>query len=290
MDFILRGYKIDKEANMKFAICNEIFKDWNWSRACEFIASTGYEGVEIAPFTIAEDVRELDEERRREIRDIAEKNRLRIVGLHWLLFSPPGLHITHPDPTVRKNTAIYLKQLVKFCHSLGGKVMVFGSPKQRAILPEVKEEEARLWAKDVFLEVLEEAEKKKVFICLEPLSPKETNFINTAEEAIKLIEEISHPYFRLHLDVKAMSSEGKDIGEIIRKSAQYLEHFHANDASGKGPGLGDTDFRPIMKALMDINYQGFVSVEVFDTYPSPELCALKSLQYLKEVAENALEG
>ncbi len=275
---------------MKFALCNEIFEDRDWRKACEFIASSGYEGVEIAPFTFAEDIRELEEEKWAEIRHIAEKNRLRIVGLHWLLASPPGLHITHPDPSVRENAAIYLKHLVKFCRSLGGEVMVFGSPKQRAILPNVEEKDARRWVRDIFLEVLEEAEKSKVFICIEPLSPKETNFINTAEEAIRLVEEISHPYFRLHLDVKAMSSEGKEIGEIIRNSAPYLKHFHANDASGKGPGLGDTDFRPIMKALKEINYRGFVSVEMFDTYPSPEICAIKSLKYLREVMEYALES
>lgn len=275
---------------MLFAICNEIFKDWEWSKVCEFIASLGYEGVEIAPFTFASDIRELNEDDLREIRRTAEKNHIRIIGLHWLLFSPPGLHISHPDPSIRENTVIYMKKLVEFCHSLGGKVMVFGSPKQRNILPGVKVEDARRWAKDVFLKVLEEAEKNKVFICLEPLSPKETNFITTAEEAIKLIEEISHPYFCLHLDVKAMSSEGKNIDDIIKRGASYLKHFHANDASGRGPGFGETDFRPIIKALKEIDYQGFISVEVFDTYPSPEICADKSLTYLKEVLKYATEN
>lgn len=275
---------------MQFALCNEIFRNWEWKKICEFISSAGYEGVEIAPFTFAKDIRELDEKNWTEIRNIAERNRLHIVGLHWLLASPPGLHITHPDPSIRDNTAIYMKHLVKFCHSLGGEVMVLGSPKQRSILFGVKKEDAWLWAKDVFLRVLEEAEKREVFICLEPLSPEETNFVNTAEEAVKLIKEISHPYFCLHLDVKAMSSEGKDIEEIIKRSAPYLRHFHANDASGRGPGFGNTDFRPVMKALKEINYQQFISVEVFDSYPSPEICALKSLQYLREVMEDALES
>ncbi|MGB9607292.1 MAG: sugar phosphate isomerase/epimerase family protein [bacterium] len=275
---------------MKIAICNEIFKDWNWQKTCDFVSSIGYEGIEIAPFTFASDIRDLNDEHRREIREIAEKNGIQIIGLHWLLASPPGLHINHPDEAIRKETLQYMKELVRFCHSLAGEVMVFGSPKQRNILPGVRREQAWQWTRDFFLYTLEEAEKLGVFICLEPLSPRETNFINTAEEAIKLIEEISNPYFRLHLDVKAMSSEGKDIGEIIRKSAPYLKHFHANDESGKGPGFGATDFHPIIKALNEINYEGFLSVEIFDVSTPPEICAINSFKYLKEVMEDEDKG
>ena len=271
---------------MRLSICNEIFKEWDFRKICDFVSSIGYDGIEIAPFTFASDVRDLKEEDCKKIREIAEKRNLQIVGLHWLLVSPPGLHITHPDSSIREETLEYMKHLIKFCQLLGGEVLVFGSPKQREIMSGVSREEAWLWARDFFLRASEEAEKNNLFICLEPLSPRETNFITTAREAIKLIGEVSHPRFRLHLDVKAMSSEGRDIREIIKEGAPYLKHFHANDESGKGPGFGETDFRPIISALKSINYLGFVSVEIFDVSPSPEICAIESLRYLKEVMEN----
>lgn len=268
---------------MKFAVCNEIFKELQWKDICDFVSTLGYEGVEIAPFSIIDDVRNIEERRVGEIRRVAEETGLAIIGLHWLLASPPGLHINHPDPSVRSETVDYMKQLIKFCKTLGGWLMVLGSPKQRMILPGVSKEDAWRWTKEFLLKVLDEAEKLGVFICIEPLSPKETNFINTAEEAVYLIEEISHPNLKLHLDVKAMSSEKENVEDIIKKNARYLKHFHANDASGRGPGLGDTDFRPIVRALKEINYDGYISVEIFDTYPSPEISAQKSLEYLKEV-------
>jgi sugar phosphate isomerase/epimerase len=271
---------------MRLSICNEIFKEWDFRKICDFVSSIGYDGIEIAPFTFASDVRDLKEEDCKRIREIAEKRNLQIVGLHWLLVSPPGLHITHPDSSIREETLEYMKHLIKFCQLLGGEVLVFGSPKQREIMSGVTREEAWLWARDFFLRASEEADRHDVFICLEPLSPRETNFITTAREAIKLIGEVSHPRFRLHLDVKAMSSEGRDIREIIKEGAPYLKHFHANDESGKGPGFGETDFRPIISALKSINYLGFVSVEIFDVSPSPEICAIESLRYLKEVMEN----
>jgi sugar phosphate isomerase/epimerase len=85
------------------------------------------------------------------------------------------------------------------------------------------------------------------------------------------------------LDVKAMSSEEKPIPQIIRESADYVRHFHANDEELGGPGSGETDFEPIAEALCDIDYEGWVSVEVFDFSPGPRKIARESLNYLQEV-------
>ena len=69
-------------------------------------------------------------------------------------------------------------------------------------------------------------------------------------------------------------------------SSRFVEavaYIHANDANGRGPGFGDVDFVPIVKALKDVDYQGYVSVEVFDFKPDPETTARESLGYLKEM-------
>lgn len=268
---------------MRFSICNEIFSNWRWENICKFVSEVGYHGIEVAPFTLAPDVRKMEAKEIEEIRETAGRYNLRIVGLHWLLVSPPGLHVFHPDEKIRRETALYMRSLVDLCHGLGGSIMVFGSPKQRDIPPSLTYEEAWRRMKDFLLFVLQEAEKKDVFICLEPLSSEETNFLNTAEEAVRMIEEIGHPHLGLNLDVKAMSTEKEPMEKIIRKSGKYLRHFHANDANRRGPGFGDTSFQPIAKALKEIDYQGYVSVEVFDVFPDPVTCAIKSLQYLKEV-------
>jgi len=68
----------------------------------------------------------------------------------------------------------------------------------------------------------------------------------------------------------------------IRQYGKYLAHYHANDANLEGPGWGDVDFGPIFDALKDINYQEYVSVEVFIFDPGPEAIATKSLQYMKQ--------
>lgn len=160
--------------------------------------------------------------------------------------------------------------------------MVFGSPKQRAVPPGLDAASASRLAEEALATPLDRAAARGVVICLEPLSPEETDFINTAEQARAFIEQVAHPNLRLLLDVKAMSSESRPIPDIVRENRRYLAHVHANDANRRGPGFGDTDFGPIAKALAAIGYDAWVSVEVFDYSPDPETIARQSLAYLKQ--------
>lgn len=268
---------------MKYAICNETFTAWEWERMLECAARLGYDGVEVAPFTLAESVTEVGAQKRRDLRRAACAAGLPVVGLHWLLVKPPGLYITTPDDAVRRRTAEYLVELIRFCADLGGRIMVVGSPKQRNLLPGVSRERASSYAREVFEYALPEAERCGVTIAIEPLTPRETNFINTAADGIELVEAIRHPRFKLHLDVKAMSgSETRALPEVIRSSARHLVHFHANDPNLLGPGMGEVDHRPILRALKEAGYTGYVSVEVFDYRPGPEVIARRSIHYLRQ--------
>jgi sugar phosphate isomerase/epimerase len=193
------------------------------------------------------------------------------------------LYINHPDASIRDRTARYFCDLVDFCGDVGGKVMVVGSPKQRNVMPEVSPQQAWDWAADTFRPAVRQAEQRGVTICFEPLAPVETNFINTAAEAIRFTEQFNSPSFKIILDVKAMCSEAKPIPQIIRESWPHFAHFHANDKNLKGPGFGDVDFKPIAVALKEVGYNDFVSVEVFNFDEGPDVIAGKSLEYMKKV-------
>ena len=80
---------------MKISICNELFQGWPIEKVFEYAALLGYDGVEIAPYTLADSVTEITQARRRRIRRAAEEAGVEIVGLHWLLARPEGLYINH---------------------------------------------------------------------------------------------------------------------------------------------------------------------------------------------------
>ncbi|MBC8871497.1 MAG: sugar phosphate isomerase/epimerase [Planctomycetes bacterium] len=266
---------------MKFAICNETFKDWPFDKAFAFARECGYTGIEFAPFTMNKDARQISPAKREEVRGQAEEAGLEVVGLHWLLAFTEGFYVTTPDAEVRRATSEYMGELARLCRDLGGKVLVLGSPMQRNLLPGVSHDQAMEYAADTLRGAMPYIEECGLVLAVEPLGPEEGDFLRTAELGVKLIEMIDSPRCRLHLDVKAMSTEDKPIDAIIRDNAQRLEHFHANDANRRGPGMGDVDFKPILAALQEIDYQGWVSVEVFDYEPGVETLARESMVNLK---------
>ena len=270
-----------KDFTMKFAICNETFQDWPFEKAFALAAECGYTGLEIAPFTISNYVTDISAAKRAEVRRQAEKAGLEILGIHWLLAKTEGFYMTSPDADVRKRTSAYFAELAHLCADLGGKILVCGSPQQRNVLPGVTHEQATDYAEEVFTAFIPTLEETDTLFAIEPLAPAETNFLTTAGETMKLIERIDSPRVELHLDCKAMSSEKTPIPELIRKHHERMVHFHANDPNLRGPGMGDLDFVPIFEALKEVDYRGWVCVEVFDYTPGIENLARKSIDYMR---------
>ncbi|MGL4554381.1 MAG: sugar phosphate isomerase/epimerase family protein, partial [Gemmataceae bacterium] len=266
---------------MRYAICNETFEGWDHARVCEYAAGLGYTGLEIAPFTLAERITDVGPARRKELRAQAERNGLKIIGLHWLLAKTTGLVLTSADESVRAATADYLVELARCCADLGGDILVHGSPAQRRVPAGATPEQATQWAVDTYRRAAPAIEKLGVNLCVEPLSPPDANFMNTAAEAVEVMRRVGSPAFKLHLDVKAMSTESVSAVELIRRHKGQLHHFHANDPNLRGPGFGETDFVPIFAALKEVGYAGWVSVEVFDYTPDPETIASESIEYMR---------
>jgi sugar phosphate isomerase/epimerase len=273
---------------MRYAICNETFEGWEHGRICRLIAGLGYQGLELAPFTLAPRITEVSSDWRRLLRRQAEDFGIQIIGLHWLLARTQGLSITAPQSEVRRQTAGYLVELAECCRDLGGDILVFGSPAQRRIPPGESKAAALDYAADTFSQALPQIADCGVRLCLEPLANEETDFINTCQEGVEILDRVRHPHFVLHLDVKAMASEKIAIPELIRSYAPRTGHFHANDSNKRGPGFGPINFVPILKALEEAKYPGWVSVEVFDYTPDPETIARESIRYLRECEAKAV--
>lgn len=159
--------------------------------------------------------------------------------------------------------------------------MVLGSPLQRNFPPEMSHAEALENAAEVIRVIARTLEQKDITLAIEPLGPTEGNFLNFAKQGRELIERVNSEKVKLHLDVKAMSTEGPPIPEIIVENADLLAHFHANDPNLLGPGMGTVAFEPIFAALRNIGYGGWVSVEVFDYSPGVGTILQKSMETMR---------
>lgn len=274
-----------------------MFGNQPFGKVCELLAGLGYKGVEIAPFTVSNFVTDIPSSRRTKMRKQAKKAGVEIVGLHWLLAKTKGLHLTTADAEVRRNTSKYLGELARFCADLGGKVMVFGSPNQRSLEPGMSKEQGMKHAAEVLRAAVPAFEKNNVVLAFESLSPVETDFVNMIAEAFELAKMVDSPHCRIMIDCKAAASEKNHettgdtpyswIPDLIRKHHKWMVHFHANDPNMLGPGFGKLDFVPIMRALREVNYCDWVSVEPFDYSPGPERLARESLEYLRKCSDKA---
>jgi len=268
---------------VKLAICNELWRDVPVETIFHKAARIGFDGVELAPFTLADSVENIPPARRREILRAAADAGVRIVGLHWLFVSPPGLHLTTPDETVRARTIEYLKALVHFCGDVGGSVMILGSPKQRSVEPPNTYADAWKRARDGLAACGDVCAARNVSICFEALGPAETNFINTAQEAVELTDAVGHPGIGIMLDYKAVSTMPDGPIETIRKYARRARHFHVNEPDGKGPGMKEpgTDFAAVLRTLFAAGFDGWVSCEPFDYNPDPDTVAQTACRTLR---------
>jgi sugar phosphate isomerase/epimerase len=273
---------------IRLGICNELFEGWELGRVCDTIRQIGYEGIELAPFTLAPLITDLSAAQRRRIRETIENAGLDTIGLHWLLARTEGFYLTSPDLTTRMKTGQYLIRLAEATRDLGGSLMVFGSPKQRNLLPGVDYHQAFAYALEVFSTIMPEIGQLGINLCIEPLAPSETDFLNTIDQANDLIEKVDHPNFVLHMDVKAQSSDpGGSVTELIARHAAKAGHFHAQDTNLRGPGMGDVDYGPILRALLASGYDRWVSVEVFDYSPGAEETAVQSYNCLRRLLDAA---
>src|SRR2546429_6519501 len=177
---------------------------------CVYAAKLGYDGLEIAPYTLSDEPHRLGAAQIAAARSAAQDAGIAITGLHWLLLKPAGLSISTRDDAVRKRTIDVMLALIDQCAELGGRYLVHGSPHQRRVDPGETRAAALARACDSFAAVAEHAAKVGVVYCIEPLSSEQTPLINTLEEAAQLVAEISSPAIRSMLDCSSAGRMEKE--------------------------------------------------------------------------------
>lgn len=272
---------------MRHAICNEVFQGWSFADAAKFVRSCGYEGLEIAPFTLAGTPADISQAERAQYRDILRSEGLAFVGLHWLMVSPKGLHVTTPDDALRQRSWNHIRDLIDLCADLGPNgVMVFGSPQQRSTVGGSRVAEATARYIDGLASVAPHAAERGVTILVEALPIGQSNVVNSLAEAAAIVRQIGSPAVQTMFDTHNAVDEIEPHAALVEKYFSVIRHVHVNEMDGKHCGMGNYDFKPVLGALKRLNYRGWVSLEAFDFSFGAERIARESIDYLnREMAK-----
>lgn len=274
---------------MKLSLCNEVVRDLTFAEQCRLARELGYDGIEVAPFTLGEQPHRLPPASRRQVRAQAEAEGLTITGLHWLLVTPEGLSITAPDPQVRARTLDVMRGLIELCTDLGARYLVHGSPKQRAVPDGESVSEAADRASETFAAVAPDAEAAGVIYCIEPLAASETRLFNTVDEAVRLVDQVGSPALQAMIDVcAAAQTETLPVPDLVDHwlPGGRIGHVHLNDPNRRAPGQGALRFGPILDALRRHDYQGWCGVEPFVYEPDGPTTAARAIGYLSGLLES----
>ena len=202
------------------------------------------------------------------------------------MVSPPGLHVTSPDDALRARSWLHIRHLIDLCADLGPDgVMVFGSPKQRAATGGSTVQEATRRFIDGLASASGHAAGRQVRILVEALPKNQTDVVGTLREAVAIVDEIVSPGVRAMFDTHNAADETEPHGQIVARYLPYVSHVHVNETDGKHCGRGDYDFKPVLRALRDGDYRGWISLEAFDFSFGAEVIARESINFLKSEIE-----
>jgi len=273
---------------MRIALCNEVIAPMPFPAQCEYAAKLGYDGLEIAPYTLSEEPHRMGSARIAAARAAAEDAGIAVTGLHWLLVKPTGLSVSTKDEAVRKKTVDVMLALIDTCAELGGKYLVHGSPQQRRLEAGETRAAAMARAQASFAAVAERAQKAGVVYCIEALAAESTPLINTLEEAAQMVSQINSSAVKTMLDCSAAGRMEKEpLGVLVERwmPKGVIAHVQVNDRNRRGPGQGEQRFAPLFAALKRNKYSGDVAVEPFDYVPDGPSAAARAIGYLRGILE-----
>ena len=268
---------------MRFVLCNEVLRHLPFNEQAQLSAALGYDGLEVAPFTLHPDAPHcLSKAMRNEFRRMAEDVGQPIAGLHWLLVAPSGLSIT--EASLHDKTCDVMRALIDLAVDLGATYLVHGSPAQRKVTFPGDAERAEA----AFSKAALHAQSAGLIYLLEPLDPGQTNWASSLAEALDIVARIGNPALCSMLDVSAAGNgEAEAPDTLLRRhmASGRITHVHLNDRNRRALGQGQDQFAPILRALTETGYQGICGVEPFEYHPDPAACAARAIGYLRGIEE-----
>jgi sugar phosphate isomerase/epimerase len=216
------------------------------------LARFGYQGVELVGEPADSDALAIREELERD----------GMVASSIVSIFTPERDIVSSSPEVRQNAIDYVKANIDYAAVLGADVVTFTPTACMKIVPEAALDQEWAWAVEAGCELATYAGDHGVTIGVEPWNRYETYLINRLEQSAVFVDEVDHPNIGCMADTFHMALEEADMAAAIRQVGSRLVHVHLADSNRAAPGFGHTDFRPIVQAIADVKYDGWISYEL----------------------------
>ena len=267
---------------MKVAVSNIVWDSTNLGPFLELCAKLNCQGIELAPNKIWPEPLDAPKTELNQLRNNIHANGLSLTGFHALLYTRPDLKLFGSVHS-RISTLQYLCELAGICSDMGGKNMILGSPLNRSLMDRPYSECFQM-AAEGFSCVAEACATHEVVLCIEPLSPSQTDFISSASEGDRLVQAVNHPNFGLHLDASALREETDSPSSTIAHTSMP-HHFHANDPGLTPPGTSTDDLPAMLATLRAKNYTGYISIETL-AHDSPAIeVVTNAVAYVRQAIE-----
>lgn len=261
---------------MKLSVSNIAWGKNNFSEFLSILKNNKCDGVEIAPSLIWEEPTEISPQEIIEFKKNLNSFNLELVGFHSLLYTKPELEL-FKNNNLRRQTIDYIFKLIKLCNDLGGKKLIFGSPKNRRLNGRTYEECFQQSISD-FREIAKFSKKYKIYFCIEPLSKNISEFIQSVKEGIEIVESVNEEHFKLHIDTKTLFHTKEDLKAIIKNKTHLVEHVHVSDDNLNPPGTINFNHEITGKILKKINYNKYVSIEMLTNKESHKQEKIKVIE------------
>ena len=254
---------------MKYSMSNWIYDNEPLRITFQRLQKYGYDGVELVGEPQRYDVQE--------VKGLCQEFGLSVLSvLGWSIW-PLERDLAHPDPQMRQKALEYASECVDLAVAVGAPLVVAIPASAGRTSPIGQPDSEKAWKEAVAQEwdyavesvkaAAAYAEERGVLIAIEPINRYESFLVNNVDQGLRFVQEVNSEVVKLHLDAFHMNIEDNDPAEAARKAGDLLVNMHISDSNRGAVGHGHTDFKAIVRALKEIDYQGILTMEPVPPIP-----------------------
>lgn len=250
------------------------------------IARLGYDGIEIGAAAPHAYPPHLGKERRAQVRDLLDEHGLALSSMLPAPSGGPGNNPASPYVEERRATAEHYKELAELTAQWGGKTLIY---LPGWIIFGTTRRQAWAWTREVLTEVADAIEHTGVTLVIEPTS-HDTNLCVTADDAIELMEDVDRENVKLMFDTFHSLYSRETMSDAAYKMGKNLKHIHISDNDRLPPGSGIGDFPSLIDALIEVRFDGYLTMETgfHSRGIEPDQDARLGIEYLRPLVQERL--